>query len=95
MVNKLKSDLANLITVELKNRITALGLVNSGAMLSATKAIVRVNASNLDIEVESEDYFPYLDGEYNITDYVMELDSVSSLLDELITSIAIDDVLGA
>lgn len=94
-VNKLRSQLVKLITDELKTRIKSLGLIDTGDMLDSTKAVVRIGSAGLDIEIESEDYYVYVDGEYNITDYVMELDSVTNLIGELVTTIAVDDVFGA
>lgn len=86
------NDLQALITKELKARIKSLGLVDSGKLLDSTIVHIKFTNDGLDIEVESTDYYKYLDSDYDITDYVLKQKNVSKLMDEVL-ELMIDDIL--
>jgi len=89
--SKLKT-LQKLITKELKARIKSLGLVASGKLLDSTIVHIKFADDGLDIELESTDYYKYLDSDYNITNYVLEQNNVSKLMAEVF-GLMIEDML--
>lgn len=89
--NKL-NELEKLITKELKDRIKSLDLIDTGLMYNTTEARVKFTDDGLDIEIETTDYYKYLNSDFNIENYVMGLNNVSVLMDEVF-SLMIDDIL--
>ena len=81
--NSKLNDLQKLITKELKARIKSLGLVDSGKLLDSIKVHIKLSDDGLDIDLESTDYYKYLDSDYNITNYVLEQNNVSKLMSEV------------
>lgn len=90
----MKNKLQQLITKRLKIRIKSLGLVGSGKMLSETEAKVIFTNDGIDIDVESTTYFKYLDGEYNIIDYVLNESDVDKAITDLYGQMIIDMLMG-
>jgi hypothetical protein len=61
------------IEKEIKNRIQQLGLVKTGSLLNSI-SVTQNNDGGYNIN--ANDYFVYLDEEYDITNYVFSLQSV-------------------
>lgn len=85
-----KKRLEDRLTNALKARITDLGLVNSGQMRDSTKAFVDFTDDGLSIRISSTDYFEFLDSDYDITDYCLDLPDISELLTDLYGEMVLD-----
>lgn len=90
--NRKLNELQTLITKELKARIKSLDLIDTGLMYDTTEARLRFTDDGLDIEIDTTHYYKYLNSDFNIANYVMELNSVTNLMDEVL-SLMIDDIL--
>jgi len=85
-----KNTLKVAVENEYKKRIQSLGLVKTGTMLRSIKAVIKTQ-EELDISIESTDYFKKFDLEYNITDYVLKQPSVIKAIDDVISDMIFKD----
>lgn len=69
---KSAAKVANYLKKLLKQRIKDLGLVDTGQMYDSIMVTPYEDSDGeLGFTVKAEDYFKYLDGDYNIVDYVV------------------------
>jgi hypothetical protein len=92
-VNKMRFDLQARFTKGLKQRIRDLDLIDTGATLRQTESRVIINDDGVDFDVDSTDYFKYLDGNYNIVDATLASREISDLMSELIGQIMLDELM--
>lgn len=90
--NRKLKELETLITRELKARIKSLDLIDTGLMYETTEAHLMFTQDGLDIVIVTTDYYKYLNSDFNIENYVMGLNSVSNLMDEVL-GLMIEDIL--
>lgn len=91
--NSKKNNLELLITKGLRNRIKELDLIDTGTMLSTTVCYISYKDDGLDIKVQSTDYYMYMDSEFNITNYIIETQQVSNMLDDLFGDMIMDIIM--
>lgn len=82
LISKLKI-LSDLITNGLKDRISQLDLIDTGRMFSITESDIEFSDDGLIINITTTDYYKYLDGRYNLTDYVMNNPSISNMMNDI------------
>lgn len=94
--NELKNDiqrLSKMITNELKNRIKQLDLIDTGRMFSITESDIKFTMDGLDIEITTTDYYKYLDGDYDLTDYVFNLPNISNLINSIYGDMVVEIIM--
>lgn len=87
----LKNKLEEEITNGVKKRISQLDLIDTGKMINTFGVEISFEDDGLDIEFSTTKYFKYVDGNYNITNYVLESKKIKSLMDEVF-GMMIDDM---
>ena len=80
-----KIELEKMITDELKLRIKTLGLISSGNLYNSIKCVVILDKNNFEITIESPEYYTYLDEQYNITNFVLNIERVETLITDIST----------
>lgn len=88
---KLKADLEFELIKDIKARITQLDLIDTGKMLNTFDAKISFEDDGLDMKFSTTEYFKYVDGNYNITDYVLDSKKIRNLMDEVF-AMMIDDM---
>lgn len=89
LISKLKI-LSDLITKGLKDRINQLNLIDTGRMFSITESDIEFSDDGLIINITTTDYYKYLDGRYNLTDYVMDDPSISNMMTDIYGDMVIE-----
>lgn len=89
LISKLKV-LSDLITKGLKDRINQLNLIDTGRMFSITGSDIEFSDDGLIINITTTDYYKYLDGRYNLTDYVMNDPSISNMMTDIYGDMVIE-----
>lgn len=92
-VDKLRYKLQERFTKGLKDRIKYLDLIDTGKTLRVTEARVIIKGDGVDFDIDSTDYFKYLDGNYNIVDATLASREISDLMSELIGQIMMDELM--
>lgn len=82
--------LENLITIELQNKIKQEDLVDTGSLLDSIKAEVTFTQDGLNVDIIAEDYYKYLDEEYNLTESIIDSKIVSDFMEEIFGQIIIE-----
>lgn len=85
-----KAVLTRELSSALKDRIKQLDLIDTGEMLNSTSVVIDFTIDGLDIQVNSTDYYKYVDGKYNITDYVLDSRHITNLIEELYGEMIVD-----
>lgn len=80
-----------LLTKELQNTIRDLGLVDSGKMLNVTKVIIEYD-KDLDINIDSTDYFNFVDEKYKITDIWLSKSITENIIKDMMIDIMEDSL---
>lgn len=88
---KLKADLEFELITDIKARIAQLDLISTGKMINTFGVEINFDDDGLDIEFSTTEYFKYVDGNYNITDYVLDSKKIKDLMDEVF-AMMIDDM---
>lgn len=84
--------LEDTITSKYKQIIQKNNLIDTGRLLREIKAkIIFLNDVEFKINIESPEYFKYLDEEYNISKEVFEDNDVDDYLSKLIDEIIFED----
>lgn len=89
MINLKKYEV--LLTKELQNTIRDLGLVDSGKMLNVTKVIIEYD-KDLDINIDSTDYFNFVDEKYKITDIWLSKSITENIIKDMMIDIMEDSL---
>lgn len=71
-----------LIRTKLKDRITELGLVDTGKMLDSIDVSIRETDDGFNIDIIAIDYFEFVDAKYNISEPILNSDEVTDLVVE-------------
>lgn len=87
---KEKTQLEELITAEIKNRIIDLDLIDTGALYASIKTTITLTDNGYTTDVKGKDYFKYVDGNYGLIDYVLGLQKVSKAATNLYAGLIID-----
>lgn len=77
--NSVIKDLETTIVNLIKKDISSKGLVDTGTLLNSITASVKIDNGNIKISVDGEDYFKYLDEEYNITNDIINSSGFSEV----------------
>jgi hypothetical protein len=67
IVNQQLGVISQELTASLKSIIAQKGLRDSGSLINSIKAKVFMSNGNLEINIEAEDYYKYLDDRYSLT----------------------------
>ena len=86
-IRALTKQLEKDVTKALKDRIINLDLIDTGLMLSKTHSKITIRGFDLDLNIKSTDYFKYLDGDYDIVDWVLNLPSIINQVSEIQTEL--------
>lgn len=78
-----KAKLEDEITKGIKARIKDLDLIDTGKMLNTFDAQVNFEDDGLDMKFTTTAYFKYVNGNYNLTDYVLDSSKIRNMMDEL------------
>lgn len=89
MINLKKYEV--LLTKELQNTIRDLGLVDSGKMLNVTKVIIEYD-KDLDINIDSTEYFNFVDEKYKITDIWLSKSITENIIKDMMIDIMEDSL---
>jgi hypothetical protein len=87
-----KSSLEILITNALKARVKQLGLVDTGKLVGSIKCTLQFTSAGFDVNVDGVDYFKYLDGDYNIVDFVLSSKFVSDAITNLYADMVLNEL---
>lgn len=89
-LNSKKNGLANLITNRIKQRITDLDLIDTGLMLDISTCVIEFIEDGLDIKIQSTDYYVYVDGNYDLTNYIIDQPDIDMMIKDIIGDMVIE-----
>lgn len=78
----MKRELESLIERLIKERITELDLIDTGALYDSISVEVIGGQNDFNIDISSVDYLEYLDAEYDIIDFVLSKKEVTDFIAE-------------
>ena len=78
-LNSILKDIESTVVRLIKDDIKSKGLVDTGTLLNSITASVKIDNGNIKISIDGEDYFKYLDDEYNITNDVINSSNFSEV----------------
>lgn len=78
----MKRELENLIEKLIKERITELDLIDTGALYDSISVEIIGSQNDFKIDISSVYYLEYLDAEYDIIDFVLSKTEVTDLIAE-------------
>lgn len=92
-IEKKRLELEKLINDNLKLRIKELNLIESGNLYNNIKCVITIDTNGFNIDILSPDYYAYLDNEYNITNYVLNIQKIENKMLDLSSEITMYKIL--
>lgn len=92
-IEKNRIELERLINDNLKLRIKELNLIESGNLYNNIRCVITIDNTGFNVDILSPDYYFYLDNEYDITNYVLNIPKIENKMLDLSSEITMYKIL--
>lgn len=83
-----QTKITNAFTKLIQNELRSKGLVDSGKLVKSISTKLITTNGNYSFKISGEDYFKYLDDEYNVTEDAMKSNDFNKIIEMLEDAIA-------
>ena len=91
-----ETKITDAFTKLLRSEIRRKGLIDTGALFRSISTSIKYTANGISFEISGEDYFKYVDGNFNVTEDALDSNEfknkITKLIEDALINVLIDKI---